>query len=101
MLLLGRWSVRMVWPSAKVAGAIPKILSIVMLQFHVPVGNGTLPLTLSVLITFRSGAVTVTTLALQLLLVSSLSVITLPGSAVQVLGLPAGLAYAPTFVAVA
>jgi len=73
----------MVCPLAKVPSALP-LLATAMVQFHVPVDNGTLPLTLSVLVAVRSGAVTVTLLALQLLLVSSFSWTTSFGSTMQI-----------------
>ena len=79
MPVLGRWSVRMVCPLAKVPSALP-LLATAMVQFHVPVDNGTLPLALLVFNAVRSGAITVTLLLLQLLLVSSFSWMTSLGS---------------------
>ncbi len=85
MLVLGRWSVRMVCPLAKVAAELvaAPLLATAMLQFHVPVDNGTLPLTLLVFVAVRSGAVTVTLLLLQSLLASLLSMTLLLGSTAQ------------------
>src|SRR6266851_563014 len=94
MLLLGRWSVRMVCPMAKVAAELvtAPLLATVTVQFQVGDESGTLPPVLMpthvpvrkhvsfVLVAVRSGAVTVTLLVLQLLLVSSFSWMTLLGS---------------------
>src|SRR5262245_15404388 len=97
MLVLGRLSLRMVWPELKTAGPFP-VLATVTVQVQGIVATP-LPLTLFVLVAVRSGAVTVTVL-LHVLLPSLLSVLLLLGSTAQV---PAarGLANVPMALGVA
>src|SRR5262249_33081400 len=97
MLVLGRLSLRMVWPVVNVAAPFP-VLATVMVQFQLP-PRLAVPETLLALVAVRSGATTVTVL-LQLLLVSSCSRITLLGSTEQEPP-PRGLANVPIALGVA
>src|ERR1039457_1748942 len=96
IFVLGRLSVRMVFPVEKFAAAEPLLPTWI---FHVqPVPRLTVPLTLSVFTAVRSAEFTLT-VSLQELLFSRLSVITLFGSTAHT---PAvGLAYEPATLAVA
>src|SRR2546428_178859 len=98
MFAFGRLSERIVWPTAKVAGALPPLLTVRVQLKGTP--RTPLPLTSFVLAIVRSGAVTVTVLLAHALLPSLLSTITLLGSMEQV---PAarGLAKVPMAVGVA
>jgi len=96
MFVLGRLSVRIVLPLAKLAATLPMLPT---WTFHVqPVPRLTVPPTLSVFTAVRSAEFTFT-VSLHELLFSLLSVITLFGSTVHTP--PVGLAYDPATLAVA
>ena len=97
MLVLGRLSLKMVWPELKTAGPFP-VLGTAMDQVQ-GVETPVVPLTLFVLVAVRSGAVTVTVL-LQALLLSLLSVTLLLGSTEQE-PIARGLANVPIALGVA
>jgi len=96
MFVLGRLSVRIVLPLAKLAAALPMLPT---WTFHVqPVPRLTVPLTLFVFTAVRSAEFTFT-VSLHELLLSLLSVTTPRGSTAQTP--PVGLAYDPATLAVA
>src|SRR5436309_2874579 len=97
MLLLGRWSSTRDWPLLKVAEALP-VLATWMVQVQL-LPSVVAPLTLSVLVAVRSGAVTVT-VSVKVLLLSLLSVTTVPGSTAALPPLR-GLAKVPMALGVA
>src|ERR1039457_2848512 len=96
MFVDGRLSVRTVFPLAKLATAVPPLAT---WTFHVQLLPSVVALlTVSVFTAVRSGAPT-TTVSLQELLPSLLSVTTLPGSTAHTP--PVGLAYDAATLAVA
>src|SRR5437660_1089360 len=97
MLLLGRLSSTSVWPVVKVAAALPLLATWMVHVQLLP--RVVAPLTLSVLVAMRSGAVTVTASA-KVLLLSLLSIMTLLGSTAALPPLR-GLANVPAALGVA
>src|SRR5262249_7254384 len=97
MFVLGRLSLRMVWPELNVAGPLPVLLTVMAQVQEFPIV--TVPLALFALVAVRSGAVTVT-VSLHALLASLLSVMLLLGSTAQE-PIARGLANVPVALGVA